>query len=165
MMPLSEHTGSHSSAEHEQSLLHSEKSISLSYDMLCVLRGKGSFYIFTLDFKKGEVEGLTVKNNRRKCRFQMIFVKATVLFTCPCIRVCGTDPLYETVRPATGMLSHLVPNCSRRRRYARKDVAKESWAPDTTLSLYRFISSPPRKIPTDTTGRFNTPGRGTLQWA
>lgn len=69
----------------------------------------------------------------------------------------STDPLYETVSPATGMLSHLVPNCSSRRRYAVKDVAKESWAPDTRLSLYLFISSPPRKIPTATAGRFNTP--------
>lgn len=39
-MPLSEHTGSHSSAEHEQSLLHSEKSISLVDDTLCVLQSK-----------------------------------------------------------------------------------------------------------------------------
>lgn len=69
----------------------------------------------------------------------------------------STDPLYETVSPATGMLSHLVPNCSSRRRYAMKDVAKDSWAPDTRLSLYLFISSPPRKIPTATAGRFNTP--------
>lgn len=65
------------------------------------------------------------------------------------------------VSPATGMLSHLVPNCSSSRRYAMKDVAKESWAPDTRLSLYLFISSPPRKIPTATAGRFNTP-RGKL---
>lgn len=63
------------------------------------------------------------------------------------------------VSPATGMLSHLVPNCSSRRRYAMKDVAKESWAPDTRLSLYLFISSPPRKIPTATAGRFNKPRR------
>lgn len=57
------------------------------------------------------------------------------------------------------MLSHLVPNCSSRRRYAMKDVAKDSWAPDTRLSLYLFISKPPRKIPTATAGRFNTPRR------
>ena len=38
----------------------------------------------------------------------------------------GTDPLYDTVSPATGMLSHLVPNCSSKRRYAMKDVQKDS---------------------------------------
>lgn len=43
-MPLSEHTGSHSSAEHEQSLLHSEKSMSLLYDTLWVLQGKEGLY-------------------------------------------------------------------------------------------------------------------------
>lgn len=70
------------------------------------------------------------------------------------------------VSPAMGMLSHFVPNCSSRRRYATNDVAKESWAPDTTLSLYLFISSPPRKIPTATAGRFSTPKitRGGLQY-
>lgn len=71
----------------------------------------------------------------------------------------NTDPLYETVSPATGMLSHLVPNCSSISRYAVKDVAKYSWAPDTRLSLYLFITRPPRKTPTATAGRFNTPRR------
>lgn len=74
--------------------------------------------------------------------------------------VClNADPLYDTVRPATGLLSHLVPNCSSKRRYPMKDVAKESWAPDTTLSLYLLIRSPPKKIPTATAGRFSTPER------
>lgn len=40
VMPLSEQTGSHSSAEHEQCVLHSEKSISLWYDNPSVLQGQ-----------------------------------------------------------------------------------------------------------------------------
>lgn len=40
MMPRSEHTGSHSSAEHEQSLLHSEKSASPSEERRRVLQGR-----------------------------------------------------------------------------------------------------------------------------
>jgi len=108
-MPLSEHTGSHSSAEHEQSLLHSEKSISLSDDALCVLQGYRGFALCTklqvIVFSGCEksLSGRCVKRN-----------------------TLSTDPLYETVSPAMGMLSHLVPNCSSRRRYAMKDVAKES---------------------------------------
>lgn len=47
-MPLSEHTGSHSSVEHEQSLLHSEKSVSLLYDTPCVLQSKKIGFIFNI---------------------------------------------------------------------------------------------------------------------
>ena len=63
-----------------------------------------------------------------------------------------------------GQTSHLnvvtlVPDCRGRRRYAMKEVTKDSWAPDTMPSLYLFISRPPRNIPTAPTGRFNSPGK------
>lgn len=54
-MPLSEHTGSHSSAEHEQSLLQSANSISLPYDIPSVLQGKDNLY-FIIDFKNVRVD-------------------------------------------------------------------------------------------------------------
>ncbi|KAG7267877.1 hypothetical protein CRUP_033003, partial [Coryphaenoides rupestris] len=46
----------------------------------------------------------------------------------------------------------------RKRRKATKEVTKDSRAPETTLSLYLFISSPPRKIPSANTGNVRTPG-------
>lgn len=42
-MPLSEHTGSHASTEHEQFLLHSEKSALLLGVIAGVLEGKVNF--------------------------------------------------------------------------------------------------------------------------